>query len=462
MRLFVGTAADMSTAVRLLILVLAVAAAVASGPVRAQEQELPTPAQEPSAPELTAEALIEAARAALTAGEVDHAALLLEGVRPGEGDIDDLDFLHGSIAMARGEWQEAIGRFRAMLARDPTLLRVRLDLALAYFQAGEDGSAAYHFRQVLGAEDLPLAVRANTLAFLDRIRRRKSWSVTGSVALAPDTNINAATSARKIDLFGLPATLSEDARQTSGVGLSASVGGGYEARLGEDMRFRTSASVDTLTFGSGRSAFNEQTLSLRAGPRFLFERLDLRPELTARGRMLGGETYSRAGGLELSGNWLMGPAWRLSASAGAERISYESFLGEGNIYAATLGAAHAYGQTTLLRATAGWRREVLDQDAYSWREYIAGVSVQQELPLGFVVTAGPSYRQREYGAPLPVYGPEARRDETVAGRITVSNRRIEVLGFMPEITVRHEVRESNLELYDYERTVGELGVVRTF
>ena len=352
----------------------------------------PAPAQEPQVPEFSAEVLIETAREALAAGEPDHAALLLEGLKPGQGDPADIDFLWGSIAMARGEWQEAIARFRTMLARDPTLLRVRLDLALAYFQAEEDGSAAYHFRQALAAEELPVAVRANALAFLERIRRRKSWSVTGSLSVAPDTNINAATSAREVDLFGLPATLSEDARQTSGVGLSAGIGGGYEARLSRDARFRTSAHLHTRTYGSGKSAFNERTVSLGAGPRFLFEGFDLRPELTARVRLLGGETYSRAGGLELSGNWLMAPTWQLSASVDAERISYETFLGESAVYAAKVGLAHALGSATLLRADTVFRREVLDNDAYSWREFIVGFSVARELPRGFVMTAGPSYR----------------------------------------------------------------------
>ena len=435
------------------VLLLALVLGALAGPARSQELAVP---------EFSTETLIEAARAALAAGEPDDAALLLEGLEPGEGDIDEIDFLWGSIATMRGEWREAIERFRAMLARDPTLLRVRLDLALAYFQAGEDGSAAYHFRQALAAEELPPTVRANALAFLERIRRRKSWSVTGSLSLAPDTNINAATSAREIDLFGLPATLSEDARQTSGVGLSAGIGGDYETRLSPDLRFLTSAHLHTRTYGSGKSAFNEQTLSLRAGPRFLFERFDLRPELVARGRQLGGETYSRAGGLELSGDWLMAPTWRLSGSVGAEWNSYETFLGEGALYTAQVGLAHAVGPTTLLRADTGFRREVLDSDAYSWREYIVGLSVAQELPRGFVVTAGPSYRWREYGAALPVYGPDARQDETVAGRITVSNRHIDVFGFMPEFTARHEVRESNLGLYEYERSVAELGVVRTF
>ena len=172
----------------------------------------------PPPPAVSAETLIEAARTALSRGKLDDAEFLLGGVKPGEGDADDLDFLRGTIALGQGDWQTAIARFRAMLARDPTLLRVRLDLAFAYFQAREDKQAAYHFRLVLGEDDLPPAVRANTLAFLDRIRRRKSWSVSGALALAPDSNINAATSSREVNLFGFPAQLSEDARQTSGVG----------------------------------------------------------------------------------------------------------------------------------------------------------------------------------------------------------------------------------------------------
>ena len=33
---------------------------------------------------------------------------------------------------------------------------------------------------------------------------------------------------------------------------------------------------------------------------------------------------------------------------------------------------------------------------------------------------------------------------------------------MPEITIRYERRRSNLDLYDYKRTVAEIGVFRSF
>ena len=303
-------------------------------------------------------------------------------------------------------------------------------------------------------------MRANALAFLDRIRRRKSWSVSGSLALAPDSNINAATSAREIALFGLPATLSEDARQTSGVGLNARISGGYEARISPDLRFRTGASLSTRTYE--QSKFNDRTLTLRAGPRFLFEKFDLRPELTARARRLGGEMYSRAAGIALSGNWQVAPAWRLSAAVGGERVSYETFLGEGNMYSTQVGLAHALGRATLLRADGVFRREAVDSEAYSWREFIVGASATRELPRGFVATVGSTYRLRRYDSPIAAFGPEARQDRTLAGRVKLSNRHIELFGFMPEMTFRHERRNSNLDLYDYKRNMVEIGVVRTF
>ena len=37
----------------------------------------------------------------------------------------------------------------------------------------------------------------------------------------------------------------------------------------------------------------------------------------------------------------------------------------------------------------------------------------------------------------------------MAGQVTDSNRHVELLGLMPEVTIRHERRDSNLQLYDY-------------
>ena len=254
-------------------------------------------AQEEGRPELSAETLIETAPGRAGEGQPGGCGVPARRRQAGGRECrrPRLPARHDR-SQARRLGETAIARFRAMLARDPELPRVRLDLALAYFQARQDGSAAYHFRQALGDESLPPAARARALAFLDAIRRRRSWSLNGGIALVPDDNVNAATSARLVQLFGFPAQLSEDARQTSGVGVSAFVSGGYEAQLSPDIRFRINAGLYTRTYKEDQ--FNDRTLTLRAGPRFIFEDFDLRPELTGRFRELGRRDLQPGGGTE--------------------------------------------------------------------------------------------------------------------------------------------------------------------
>ena len=120
------------------------------------------------------------------------------------------------------------------------------------------------------------------------------------------------------------------------------------------------------------------------------------PELTGRLRELGGDTYSRVFGLGLSSNWVLAPAWRLDASVSAERISYESFLGDGDIYGAQLGIAHAYGRATLLRGDASYRREAVEREAYSWRGVCPWLPGRPGATQGFVASVGPSLRWRRY------------------------------------------------------------------
>ena len=121
---------------------------------------------------------------------------------------------------------------------------------------------------------------------------------------------------------------------------------------------------------------------MRAAPRFLFEKFGLRPEVTGRLRQLGGELYVRAGGLELSGDWQAAPEWRLSGALSAERLFYQTFLGDGRGYGMQLGIARAFGQATSLRVDTAARREVVESKANSWRGLFVGVSVVRELPGG--------------------------------------------------------------------------------
>ena len=81
---------------------------------------------------------------------------------------------------------------------------------------------------------------------------------------------------------------------------------------------------------------------------------------------------------------------------------------------------------------------------------------------GVPPASGPKAHSRrpDEGPPVCSSGRDARAPRK--GTATLSSRRIDWFGFSPRITLRHERRDSNLDLYDYTRTVGEFSLIRTF
>ena len=96
-----------------------------------------------------------------------------------------------------------IASFRFILFDRPELVRVRLELARAFFLKGEDSLSQRHFEWVLAGEP-PEPVVANIRSFLNVIRARRRWSFSLGAAIAPDTNIGGTSDERTIYIFGLP------------------------------------------------------------------------------------------------------------------------------------------------------------------------------------------------------------------------------------------------------------------
>ena len=70
---------------------------------------------------------------------------------------------------------ESITAFHTILIRQPGLVRVRLELAQAFFLKGEDVLSRKQFERVLAGRPPP-AMAANIQRFLTAIRARRQWS----------------------------------------------------------------------------------------------------------------------------------------------------------------------------------------------------------------------------------------------------------------------------------------------
>ena len=231
---------------------------------------------------------MQMARVLIKAGRLEHARAFLEQARPsGEEERIERLFLLGRIEMRLGLPRRAVERFEAILVLRPSLTRVRLELARAYYLSGRDNQAGRQFSLSL-ADDLPPSAEAAVEDFLQRIDARKRWSASLSASILPETR---RTDRETILIGGVPFRLNEDARSSSGTGGLVAAGISFSPTVAEDIRGVLAASAAAKVYE--RSEWNDATVSGDAGLARLFDRGSVSGGLRLGRRWIGGDGYHR-------------------------------------------------------------------------------------------------------------------------------------------------------------------------
>ena len=449
-------------------------------PAWGDEHETAPPASSETSDEADAPATPDAAdigeaRALIEGGRFGEALAILVPLMQGEVLEANAVFLYGLAAVGAAQrpdlpddarenlLNEAIGAFHAMLIDEPRLLRVRLELARAFYLKGEDDLARRHFELVLAAEP-PEAVVANVTGFLANIQSRRRWRFTMGAALAPDSNIGGTSEERIIYIFDLPFRRNVEELTTSGIGVSLWGGAEYHYPVAQDLRLRAGAEFARREYE--RSRFDQLFVATHLGPRWLIDRSTQLSVLgSARQRWIGTAPDSR----ELGGRFEIGHrlSQRVTVSGQASwhgRRYRTRTAFDGPILVASLRANWVITPTVRLDLSGGYGRERPKRFNYRNRARWLGTGVSVILPLGFTVGAGAEVRWADYerGWYPYVRDGSARKDRTKSFRASVHNRGFTLLGFSPELVVVNEERETNAQLHDFDRTRGELRFVQQF
>ena len=364
---------------------------------------------------------------------------------------------------------EAIAALRAILVDRPELVRVRLELARAFFVKGQDGLARRHFELVL-ASPLPLPVVANIRRFLDVMRERKRLTGYFGAAIAPDSNLNVASEEDIIYLdtvFGrLPFRREGDeVQKRSGLGLSIWGGGEYQQPFGERLRLRAGADLAQRDYG-GRD-FDQTFLAAHVGPRWLASRrTDISLLATANRQWLGGRPQIDEQGARLEINHQLTPRfWLRGTVSSRERTCHGCEWRDGPLVDFSLGAVWTAAPVLQVHFTVGYGRD--HARLVHWRTLARWVRVgsQLALPLGFTLGTNAQMRRTYYAgdgrAHFTLSG-NRRLDRTFSFSITILNRAIAFYGFSPQIALVHETRATNAQAQNYDRDRAELRLVRQF
>ena len=435
-----------------------------------------------AAPTAPPTAGLSEARALVRAGKPEQALAILRPLARGRTVHADVLFNIGIAAIVASQrpgidgdrrdalLDEAIAALHTMLVGRPGLIRVRLELARAFFLKGEDRLARRHFEQVL-AGNPPAGVALNVNRFLNIMRARKRWSLRVGMALAPDTNIGAGSEERIIFIpvggVPLPFRRNEEELTTSGIGVSAWLGGEYQYPLADRWRLRAGGDVRRREYKG--SDFDQTTLAAHLGPRWLIGRGSDASLLLS-----GLHVWTGAGleepshhdiGFRVEGRHRLGPRTTVNARASWHRRAYDREDNrDGPLIDVSLGTGWVAAPTLRLDASVGWARERPEAERWRNSSRRAQVGATAALPWGFTLGGSGALRWTEWdGNWFPfVEGGGERKDLTRTIRLFAHNRALTVEGFSPQVSVTQETRTTNAQAHDYERVSGELRFVRLF
>ena len=422
---------------------------------------------------LSSDPAVKTARVLVKTGRFDAALQILRPLAQEHPDQIDVLFLIGLAAVEASRRRddeeeqkalldEAIAALRAILIERPELVRVRLELARAFFLRGDDSLSRDHFERVLSGQPAP-GVAANIQRFLLTMRARRRWTAHFGIAIAPDSNLDAASEVETIYVYGLPFQR-DSAEATAGVGAVLWGGGAYEHPLTDQLRLRIGADAARREYAG--QGFDQTFLSVHAGPRWLMSpRTEASLLLDAQQRWTTGGNGSGDLGARFLAEHRLSRRMTTNGQASLhQRFQRRSKHLNGPRLSLSLGGSWVASPTVRVDAAVGFRSE--HPETLIWRNSTrwarAGVSVA--LPKGFTVSGSGELQWTRYRGRWDPFTPtgDSRRDQSRVLQVSVLHRAVTIFGFSPQLVLAHEARTSNAQAHDFRRFRGELRFVRQF
>ena len=411
---------------------------------------------------MTAPQLLAAAEQAVLTQRYDEARPMLAALSNTPELTMERHFLQGYMAAQTNELKTAESEFRAVLRDRPDMTRARLELASVLMRRGKEAAADHHYRLAEEDADLPPEVEQTIRQVRGFIRSKRNWTFNVTVGLAPDSNINSATDAQSVAIFGMPFTLSPDARRKSGVGQTVGANGSVRLRLKDGLAMVVDANGQ-FTNQRGSDADDLSAL-IAAGPELTMKNGG-RIAIQAVGytRSFGGKVAQQGPGVRMTYQQDLSQGQRISTLFDVRKInSHYSPAFEGTTYAAYLTYERVLRRSMVASATIYGRRDDLRSAAYSNTELGMNFGLGGELPKGINAGISAGISRALFDDPLIAFDPDSRKDWRFSGRANVGLRSIRVLGFSPSVTYTFTKTSTNVPLYRNERHRVEFTLARYF
>ncbi|URF47743.1 surface lipoprotein assembly modifier [Dinoroseobacter shibae] len=384
---------------------------------------------------------------------------------PVDGAAIEARFLRGLALLNGGQAAAAIPLFLDILAGDPTLVRVRLELARAYFAAEQWSRAREEFFAVLST-DLPEPARLRVLGFIRAIdaRRGFDWDLSiGLVTLGERRRYDSDTVDLEIAGTVLPFTLERDTDTEPGLRVT----GAARWRQGLTRVGATElvgfAGVDLDALEGPGARYDDITIGARTGVRFLGARSSVVAAAFGRSRHVAGDGFEDRFGLDLS--FERRSAGGVSVFGAASWAVLDSAISDdrdGHAVAAQLGLRRSVGGRATLGAALRVEENRVAFDLEDYRDTELRVFGSYDAVRGITLRPELSLRYRDFRDPSPLFT-ASPNERAVQVALTVQKSDLFLGdGFSPFARVSHTRSRSDIDAYSYTESEVQIGLERRF
>lgn len=394
-----------------------------------------------------------------------------------EGD-ETFDFNFGFSAAQTGHYNHAIFSFERLLQTHPNNLRFRLELARCHYFLTNYNAAEREFKEVEKYQP-PEKVQQQIDKFLARIAEQKqqvirSWTLGAGIAGGYDSNINAATDLDAVDatLFisnaKLEGSLNLDNEQQS-QGSSYFQLQGF-AKYQQPLSKRTS--IDATVFASNKNnsindIYDLTHTRIDGGFRLLRSNHNFRLGADYRHFWLGSDTLQYQALANARWQWHFSPGWNFSEDIEAgqqdndqnDSLDYYQWQSKSTLQRDVLDLNQS------IQLSFGSDSSIRKINQFQGRNYYSIIyQLQQGLTEKQRLFSLINYRNNEYldefSSDHIFYADEKRSDQLT--QIIAGWTYMFMKNTSTKVQLSHSQNTSNLELYEYQRTLIEVGFMISF
>lgn len=371
---------------------------------------------------------------------------------------DEYNLLLGLCAMESQKPEEAISCYKAILAKNPNLPRVQLELAKAYTANGQSKEAKAQLRELL-ATNPPEVIGEKLKRFLSMLEAQKETSIRATMGYMYDSNVNQGPTNDKINFAGLEFTLDSESLKHHDTAILTNISIENLKIKDKNQAWQTGISYYRTDYKK-YSRYDSDQLHLSTGPMFKKEKKTIILPIIYNYTALDREKYNEEYGISPQVQYELSARKYLIVSGMLKKSNYVDDYKDRNstTWGGNIAQRYVLNDNSFCELAYGYKKENADVDCYSSDSNSLSLGYYTTLPSGYSLFVQPSVELTKYKA-IENPGDPIRDEKEYVLVTNISKTQGDwsyVLGYT---YIRND---SNVNLHDYDRNQISLQISKSF